>query len=117
MKRKSLTPTQRVKIFLAADGICHLCGLKIDAPKQRCDVEHVKPLHMGGADDPTNMRPAHIQCHAVKTAGEATTRAKCDRVRARHLGVKRQSSRPMPFGRNSNFKRRFDGSVVRRDTP
>lgn len=115
MTRKSITTVQRVKVFLATDGACHICGLRIDAPKQKWQVEHRVPLSMGGADNLSNMAPAHIHCHANKTSGEATVRAKTDRVRAKHLGVKRQATRPMPCSRTTNFKRRFDGSVVRRD--
>lgn len=89
MTRRSITKAMRVRIFLAANGACHICGLKIDAPKQRWDVEHVKALSMGGADDETNMRPAHVECHAVKSAEETTLRAKSDRARARHLGVRK----------------------------
>lgn len=115
MTRKSITSSQRVRIFDAVGGVCHLCSLKIDGTKEPWDVEHVKPLHMGGADEPSNMRPAHVHCHRVKTSGEATIRAKTDRVRAKHIGAKRQATRPMPCSRTTNFKRRFDGSVVRRD--
>lgn len=117
MKRKRLTAAQRVRIFDAAGGVCHLCGLKIDGTRERWDVEHRTPLHMGGADDPSNMSPAHVGCHRDKTAAEATTRARCDRVRARHLGVRRQGSRPIPGSRSTPFKRRIDGSIVRRDAP
>lgn len=114
MTRKSLSRSQRVRVFDSAAGVCHLCGQRIQVG-QPWDVEHVKPLHMGGADEPSNMRPAHVHCHRIKTSGEATIRAKTDRVRAKHIGAKRQATRPMPCSRTTNFKRRFDGTVVRRD--
>ncbi len=64
MKRRSLSTAQRVAIFLAGRGVCHLCdGPIINKP---WDVEHVIPLAMGGADDESNMRPAHKACHAPK---------------------------------------------------
>lgn len=104
MKRRSIHGTMRVRIFLAAGGLCHICGNKIDAPKQRWDVEHVKPLSMGGADDETNMRPAHVECHAAKTAGEAPPRAKANRNRARALGIRKP--------RTIRQWRKFDGTPV-----
>ena len=92
MTRRSIRNATRVRIFFNAEGICHLCGLKIDAPKQRWDVEHVKPLSMGGADTEANMRPAHVECHAEKTAAEAGPRAKADAAGAKHLGIRRPST-------------------------
>lgn len=98
MTRRSISKATRARVFLDAGGICHLCGLRIDAPKQRWDVEHVKPLSMGGTDAPANLRPAHVECHAVKTAGEAGPRAKADRAAAKHLGIRPPSRlRSAPF--------------------
>lgn len=34
-------------------------------------------------------------------------------MKAKHLGIKRRST--FPCGRNTPFKKRMDGSVVRRD--
>lgn len=104
MSRRSISTAMRVRIFLAAGGVCHICGHKIDAPKQRWEVEHVKPLWNGGADDETNMRPAHVDCHAGKSAEEAGPRAKTTRIAARRLGIKKP--------RTITKWRRFDGSVV-----
>lgn len=92
MTRRAISKATRVRIFLAAEGACHLCGLRIDALKQPWQVEHVKPLSMGGKDDETNMRPAHVECHAVKTAEEAGSRAKADRAGAHHLGMRRPTT-------------------------
>lgn len=111
MTRRSLTKLQRVRVFDESGGICHLCKAKIHVG-ERWDVEHVKPLSMGGADDETNMAPAHVGCHAEKTKAEAGPRAKADRIRARHLGIRKRST--FPCSKDSPFKKRIDGSVVRR---
>lgn len=87
MTRRSITKAMRIRIFDRASGVCYLCGQKIHVG-QRWDVEHQRPISMGGADEETNMAPAHVDCHAVKTAEEATLRAKADRQRARHLGIR-----------------------------
>jgi hypothetical protein len=88
MTRRSISKATRVRVFLDAAGVCHLCGLRIDAPKAKWNVEHVKPLSMGGTDDRANLRPAHVECHAVKSADEAGPRAKADRAGAHRLGIR-----------------------------
>jgi 5-methylcytosine-specific restriction protein A len=115
MTRKSISRLARVRIFDAAGGICYLCGLKIHAERgEKWDVEHRKPLWLGGADDESNMSPAHTRCHTPKTGAEAGHRAKCDRIRAAHLGIKRKKSRPLPGTRASGWKHKLDGTWERR---
>jgi 5-methylcytosine-specific restriction protein A len=111
MTRRSLTKLQRVRVFDAAGGICHLCQTKIHVG-ERWEVEHVKPLSMNGADDEGNMAPAHVSCHRVKTSAEAGPRAKADRARARHLGIRPKSK--FPCSRDSKFKKTLDGRVILR---
>lgn len=88
MKRKPLTRLQRVKLFDAHSGVCCICEQYIHRG-QRFVVEHVKPLWLGGADDISNMGPAHQSCAIQKTVKEAPVKAKTDRVRANHLGIKK----------------------------
>jgi len=90
MKRKPLTRLARTRIFDAHKGKCCICKLHIDAEHGvKWIVEHPKPLWLGGADDETNMAPAHQACAVEKTAAEAPVKAKGDRVRASHLGIKK----------------------------
>jgi 5-methylcytosine-specific restriction endonuclease McrA len=92
--RTSMTKAKRVRIFDAGGGKCHLCGLPI-AAGEPWEAEHVKPLSMGGKDDETNLRPAHVDCHAGKSKAEAGPRAKADRARAKHVGARRPKQ-PLP---------------------
>lgn len=93
MKRKSLSRLQRVRIFDAHKGECCICKLQIWAERgDKWVVEHIKPLWLGGADDETNMAPAHQRCAVEKTSAEAPVKAKSDRVRAAHLGIKKPRS-------------------------
>ena len=59
------------------------------------EVEHIRPLSMGGDNEPENLAPAHVKCHAVKTASEAGPRAKADRLRAKHTGTWPKPKRPL----------------------
>lgn len=87
-KRRTITKAMRVRIFDRAGGVCHLCKLPINATRgEKWHVEHVKPLWEGGSDDEANMAPAHVDCHATKSAEEAAPRAKGTRQRARHIGA------------------------------
>ena len=105
MRRRPLSRLARVRIFDGTEGRCHLCGLTI-VVGERWEVEHCKPLWLGGADDESNMAPAHVHCHAAKSAGEKTIKAKGDRIRARHLGIKPD--------RTIRVWRKFDGTIVRK---
>ena len=113
MTRRRMTPLRRARIFDTHGGICHLCGLKI-AVGDPWDVEHVIALEISGDDGDDNLRPAHRQCHAAKTAEDAGIIAKSRRVRAKHVGAW-QSKAPLPFGRKSKLKRKLDGTVVPRE--
>lgn len=87
MTRRRLSTKARVSIFTRANGICHLCGGKI-TPGEAWDVSHEIPLALGGADDESNMRPAHRKCHRAWTAEHdqpAIARAK--RREAKHIGA------------------------------
>lgn len=115
MRRKPLTRLQRVKLFDSVGGKCCLCGAVIRAERgDRWIVEHLKSLWLGGADDETNMGPAHERCAIAKTTREAPVKAKGDRIRAKHLGIRKTVSRPMPGSKASGWKRKIDGTVVKR---
>ena len=111
-KRKALSRLARVRIFDRNSGICYLCWLKIDPTKGRWICEHVKPLWLGGADDESNIFPVHQKCAIEKTISEAPIKAKTDRIRAKHLGIKKRSA--FACSRDGAFKKKMDGTVVRR---
>ncbi len=114
MKRVRITAKMRVDIFLRHDGVCHLCKLKV-IPGEEWDVSHEIPLEAGGRDDDSNWLVAHRRCHRTHTATvDAPLIAKVKRIRARHLGAKK-SRTPMPRGRSSKWKRKMDGTIVRRE--
>jgi 5-methylcytosine-specific restriction protein A len=105
--RRSLSPTKRVALFEQHRGVCHICEQRIQVG-QPWDVEHVIPLALNGADDASNMRPAHKACHGEKTKADAASWSKAKRVRAKHIGAKR------PSGFQSKYRKRMDGTVVLR---
>lgn len=113
VKRKTISTKQRVALFAKHGGVCHICGGKISVG-EAWDVEHVIPFAMGGEDSEENWSPAHRKCHRTKTTDDVGAIAKAKRREARHIGVN-VSRTPLPFGKGSAFKRKLDGSIVRRE--
>jgi 5-methylcytosine-specific restriction protein A len=104
-RRRHLTRLMRTRIFDSTKGVCCICHTKIDAERgAKWIVEHEKPLWMGGADDETNMGPAHQSCAIAKTVSEAPVKAKGDRIRASHLGIRKP--------RSIRGWRKFNGDIV-----
>lgn len=115
MKRVRITGKMRADIFMRHGGICHLCSMKV-VPGEEWDVSHDIPLEAGGKDDDTNWLVAHRKCHRHHTATvDAPLIAKVKRIHQRHIGAKLKSKNPIPGSRHSKFKRKMDGTVVRRD--
>lgn len=102
--RRKISPLQRLKVFEAAGGRCHLCEQRIQVG-QKWDVEHVRPLALGGADDESNMRPAHKACHATKTKADAASWSKAKRIKAKLYGGRKASTwRKPPPGYKYSWK-------------
>jgi 5-methylcytosine-specific restriction enzyme A len=113
MFRRHWPISARLRIRDRFHGICQMCRQPIDV--MGFDLDHHVPLAIGGEDDEENMRPLCRTCHALKTRGEAAAFAREKRLAAKHLGAKAPSRTPLPGGRRSRWKRKLDGTVVRRD--
>ena len=61
IKRITLNLLQREKVFNKTDGLCHVCGTKLDISSFEAD--HVKPLASGGNDIVDNFLPACSKCN------------------------------------------------------
>lgn len=98
MKRRRISTKERLRIFAAEGGVCHLCLGKVQ-PGEAWDVSHEVPLELGGEDGGDNLRVAHAKCHRAHTAKTDVPRiAKAKRREAAHLGAK-APSRHSPAGR------------------
>ena len=96
-------PRVRVRVFERHNGVCHISGRRILAG-DKWDLEHIKPLALGGEHRESNMAPALVEPHKIKTKAERRVKAKDDRVRKKHLGVRKP--------RTITRWRKMDGSPV-----
>lgn len=77
-----------------AGGRCEKCGAKLFPGK--FDFDHAKPDAFGGEATLANCSVLCTACHDTKTFTEDIPRiAKADRVRAKWLGVRPKSKRPL----------------------
>lgn len=93
VKRASLSPMKRLKLFEKHRGICHLCEQPIQ-PGQAWEVSHDRPLELGGADDDENRKPAHKTCHREHTRTvDQPAIAKAKKIAAKHVGAIRPAGK------------------------
>jgi 5-methylcytosine-specific restriction endonuclease McrA len=65
---------KRMRARIAATrAACHICGGAIDYTLSRDEprsfvIDHVVPLHRGGADELSNVKAAHRACNSTKRA-------------------------------------------------
>lgn len=106
-----IPPRVKLRVFERHGGICYLTGRKI-RPGDAWDCDHVLALCNGGQNRETNLAPAIRDAHRAKTAIDVDLKAKADRIKAKHFGIKQ----PSRGGFDKTKTRRFDGQVIRRFT-
>jgi 5-methylcytosine-specific restriction enzyme A len=106
-------PPDRVKdrIRERQGNICAVTGVPL-RPGVKVQYDHIVPLWLGGSNCERNLQAITEEAHKQKTKAEATVRAKCNRTRKKHLGIKKSKS-PLTSPR---WKKRMDGVVVDRET-
>jgi len=102
----------RLRVFEAHGGKCHITGQKIN-PGDAWDLDHVLALINGGENREGNLAPALRHAHRAKTARDVAQKAKDTRIRAKHVGAAKPKA-AMPGSRASGWKRKLDGTLVRR---
>jgi len=99
-----------------AKGIphCEKCGIILTAGNTAFD--HAIADGLGGEPTVENCQILCIRvCHKKKTHEEDNPiMQKADRVLKRTYGIVTRKGRPMPGSKASGFKRKFDGTVVKR---
>jgi len=111
-KRLEFTRLTKSLGFARAKGKCELCTAHLYPNKFRYD--HIIPAEFGGDNSITNLQVICSNCDREKTYKKDLPEiAKSNRIRDKHIGAK-TSSRPMPCGRKSKYKKLMNGPVVLR---
>ena len=63
--RRKLSKTERQKIYANMNGRCAYCGCEIEYKDMQ--VDHIKPLRIGGADTLDNMISSCRRCNHYKS--------------------------------------------------
>jgi 5-methylcytosine-specific restriction endonuclease McrA len=101
----------RLRIFQKWEGRCYLSGILI-RPGDIWELEHIIALCNGGQHRESNMAPALVQPHKIKTAEDRRIKAKTDRIAKKHIGIRKPSR--FPGSRDSRWKKKISGEVVER---
>jgi len=110
----AIPPRVRLRVFEAHEGRCAISGRKIMAG-DKWQIDHKVALINGGQHRETNLQPVLDAPHKAKTAEDVKIKAKNDRVRKKHLGIKPKSKRSIPGSKDSRWKRKIDGTIERRE--
>lgn len=111
MSRQEFKPKIMAQAALRANGRCEGCTRRLMPGDFHYD--HVIPDALGGLPTLENCQVLCRSCHSVKTAKEDVPRiAKAKRNYRKSNGIRKPSR--FPAARTSIWKKRMDGSVVRR---
>lgn len=102
----------KIRLFQATGGRCAICTRLIYIGMSWvCD--HMLALANGGRHAEDNLQVLCEECHKTKTRSDVAMKALANRIKTKHLGLKR-SRNPMPGSRASGWKRKMSGEWVRR---
>lgn len=105
-------PRVRLRILLRFDRKCAECGRPI-RPGRPWTCDHTIAIINGGENRERNGRPLCEFCVKPKDAADQAEKSRTAEIQKSHYGLKKPS-RPMDGSRASPFKKRMDGTVLRR---
>ncbi len=112
--RKPMPEMRRLRIWEAHAGVCVICKTKIDGVREKWTIEHLRALVLGGEDIDDNCGPAHEHCRREKDKQDLADGARAKRRKARHLGIKKPTGRPLMGTKASGWRKPFNGPPERR---
>lgn len=111
--RQEFSKKVRLEAYQRSGGNCENCHARLYPG--RFAYDHDLADSMGGQPTLENCRVLCTSCHSRKTGTEdIPTIAKSNRVRSKHLGLKDKTGPALPGSRRSLWKRKMDGTLVRR---
>lgn len=116
---RSISQKRRAEIVLRQGGKCP-CGAKLK--RGEFHIDHIQAVKFDGDASSDNLRALCLNCHKAKThhprgphTGVGGDNFEAKRAARIAVGGKSRNGPPMPGSRASMWKRRMDGTVVRRD--
>lgn len=112
------TPDTRVpprvadRVLKAHGDRCYLTGREI-RPGDVWQIEHKKALCNGGENRESNLGPALVEPHKIKTKADRREKKKVDRIRKKRFGLLK-ARRPMPGSKASGWYKPMRGPAMRR---
>lgn len=104
----------RDRVYDREQGRCHKCTRYIDADGgEKWTLEHVLALINGGANRESNLACTCENCLPAKNREDMSIKKKNTRVRYKARGIK-PARNGFATNRNGLFKKRMDGTIVRR---
>lgn len=98
-------PSVRLRIFNKYEGKCYISGEKIKAGDS-WELDHVTALCNGGENTEENLAPVLKEVHKKKTNDDKAFKAKVDRLRQKHFGIKSEKKK-------NRFSKRYDRETKR----
>ena len=77
----------RLRVFRDRGGICHITGRKIRVG-DKWELEHIIALCNGGQHRESNLAPALVAPHKIKTRADRREKADTDRITRKHIGIR-----------------------------
>jgi 5-methylcytosine-specific restriction protein A len=103
----------RLRVLMRYRCVCAKCGIKLGGGVA-WDCDHTQALVNEGENRESNLQPlCKKNCHPKKTVDDVAAKSETYQARIRHYGIKKPK-RPMPGSKASGFKRKMDGTVVKR---
>jgi 5-methylcytosine-specific restriction protein A len=102
----------RLRVYVRAGGRCDICSRSIRTG-ERWECDHKSALANGGEHRESNLQVLCGWCHKAKTKTDIAEKSATYQSKKRHLGLKK-AKHPMPGSKASGWKRKMDGTVVKR---
>jgi 5-methylcytosine-specific restriction enzyme A len=109
--RREFSRTTKLAAWDRCKGFCESCHQKIIGV---AEYDHATPCALEGEPTLDNCVVLCARCHRIKTSRlDVPAIAKGKRIEKKRAGIK--SGRPWACSRKGKWKKRLDGTVVRRD--
>ena len=106
-----IPPRVKLRVFERFEGKCYCCQRKI-TPGDKWDCDHIVALVNKGENAEYNLAPMLVSCHSTKSRSDLAEKAMVYSKKLKHIGIRKKSQ--FACGRDSQWKKKVDGTVVRR---